>query len=157
MSLALAGRFFTTSTTWEAPCTSALWGQILVPFSPWGVAGGCFLHFPSSSAITVGVAASAGSQFGEPSLTFGGQKSLMAVIILIYWYGRGYFHLTKIISILRLVSQLVSNLVIREIPHHIHSFTHTQRVGAIQGHGSLGISLESCLFMQHIITPTPHI
>ena len=117
-------------------------GPIPFPGSP------CFLHAPRTSAVTVGVAASAGSQFGEPSFTFGGQKSLMAVIILIYWYGRRYFHLTKIISILRLVSQLVSNLVIREIPHHIHSFTHTQRVGAIQGHGSLGISLESCLFMQ---------
>ena len=60
----------------------------------------------------------------------------VAVIILIYWYGRSYFHFTKIISILRLVSQLVSNLVIRVIPHNIHSFTHTQRVGDIQGHGS---------------------
>ena len=34
----------------------------------------CFLHFPSSSAITVGVAASAGLQFWEPSFTCGGQK-----------------------------------------------------------------------------------
>ena len=30
------------------------------------------------------VAASAGSQFGEPSLTFGDQKSLMAVTFLVY-------------------------------------------------------------------------
>ena len=37
------------------------------------------LASPSSSAITVGVAASAGLQFWEPAFTFGGQKWLMAV------------------------------------------------------------------------------
>ena len=32
--------------------------------------------------------------FGEPSFTFGGQKSLMAVTFLVYWHGRRYFHFT---------------------------------------------------------------
>ena len=44
---------------------------------------------PSSSAITLargvgGVAASVGSQFWEPSFTFGGQKLLKAVTFLVY-------------------------------------------------------------------------
>ena len=140
-------------------CTSAIWGQIQFPCSPRGMQPLKFLLDFSQllSSHLEGVAASVRSQFWEPSFTFGGQKSLMAVIILLYWYGRRYFHFTKIISILRLVSQLVSNLVIRVIPHHIHSFTHTQRVGAIQGHESLSVSLESCLFMQYIITPTQHV
>ena len=38
------------------------------------------------------VAASAASQFWEPSFTFEGQKLLMSVTFLIYWYGRRYFH-----------------------------------------------------------------
>ena len=51
---------------------------------------------PSSSAITTqGVAASPRSQFWEPSFTFEGQKLLMAVTFLVYWYGRRYFHLGK--------------------------------------------------------------
>jgi len=33
-------------------------------------------------------------QFWERSFTFGGQKSLMAVTFLVYWYGRSYFHFT---------------------------------------------------------------
>ena len=40
--------------------------------------------FPSSSAITLRVAASAGLLFWESSFTFGGQKSLMAVTFLVY-------------------------------------------------------------------------
>ena len=63
-------------------------GPTLFPCSP------CFLHPPSSSAITVGTAASAGSQFGESSSTFGGQKSLMAVKCPVYEYARRYFHFT---------------------------------------------------------------
>ena len=35
-------------------CTSALWNQFLFPCSPYGVADGCFLHSPSSSAIILG-------------------------------------------------------------------------------------------------------
>ena len=42
-----------------------------------------------------GMAASDGSQFGEPSFTFGGQKSLMAVTFLVDEYGRRYFHFTQ--------------------------------------------------------------
>jgi hypothetical protein len=54
------------------------------------VADVCFLISPNSSAITLGEwAASVGSQFWEPSFTFGGQKSLMAVTFLVY--GRRYF------------------------------------------------------------------
>ena len=61
-------------------CTSAIWGQ------------SCFLvHLASgippvpqqSSWRGVG-AASAGLQFEEPSFTFGGQKSLIAVTFLVY-------------------------------------------------------------------------
>ena len=60
-----------------------------IPFTAiWGES--CFLaHFPSCIPLApqqsqVGVAASAGSQFGEPSFTFEGQKSLMAVTFLVY-------------------------------------------------------------------------
>ena len=77
-------------------CISAIWGQILFPCSPEGVADGCILHSrrPSTSAISVGVEAFGGLQFGELSFTFGGQKSLMAVTFLVYWYDRRYFHFT---------------------------------------------------------------
>ena len=53
------------------------------------------LHSPSSSAVTGGVggvAASTGLQFWEPSFVFGGQKLLMAVTFLVYWYVSRYFH-----------------------------------------------------------------
>ena len=60
----------------------------LFPCSP------CFLHSPSSSAITLGGGSVHWSQFWELSFTFGGQKSLMAVTFLVYWYGRRYFHFT---------------------------------------------------------------
>ena len=40
------------------------------------------------------VAASFESQFREPSITFGGQKLLIAGILLVYWYDRRYFHFT---------------------------------------------------------------
>ena len=65
---------------------SAIWGQILFPCSPEGVPDGCFLNslHPSTSAISVGVEAFGGLQFGELSFTFGGQKSLMAVTFLVY-------------------------------------------------------------------------
>ena len=47
-------------------------GKILCHCSP------CFLHFPQLlSNLRDAVAALAGSQFGEPSFTFGGQKLLM--------------------------------------------------------------------------------
>ena len=42
-------------------------------------ADGCCLDSLSSQQTAVQVAASAGSQFGEPLFTFGGQKSWMAV------------------------------------------------------------------------------
>ena len=42
----------------------------------------CILAAPQQSLL--GVAASAGSQFWEPSFTFGGQKFLMAVTFLVY-------------------------------------------------------------------------
>ena len=58
--------------------TSALWDQscFLVHFVS------CILAAPQQSPL--GVAASAGSQFWEPSFTFGGQKLLMAVTFLVY-------------------------------------------------------------------------
>ena len=39
-----------------------------------------------------GAAASTGFQFREPSFTFGGQESLMAVPFLVCSYGRRHFH-----------------------------------------------------------------
>ena len=35
-----------------------------------------------------------GWQFWEVSFTSGGQKSLMAMTFLVYWYGKRYFHFT---------------------------------------------------------------
>ena len=67
-------------------CTSAIWGQC------------CFLaHLafcipPAPQPSPWGMAASTGLQFWEPSFTFEGQKLLMSVTFLIYWYGRRYFH-----------------------------------------------------------------
>jgi len=60
----------------------------------------CFLvHLASCIPLTPQqslwrVVASFGSQFREPSITFGGQKLLIAVILLVYWYDRRYFHFT---------------------------------------------------------------
>ena len=70
--------------------TSAVWGQsyFLVHLAS------CIPPAPQQSPC--GVAASAGSLFWEPSFTFGGQKSLMAVTFLVYWYGRRYFHFTEL-------------------------------------------------------------
>ena len=34
--------------------------------------------------------------FQELSFTFGGQKSLMAVIFFVYWYGKIHFHFTHV-------------------------------------------------------------
>ena len=59
-----------------------------------GCGEGCFLPAPSCSAITLGGGGICSSQLGEPSFSFGGQKSLMAVTFLAYWYGRRYFHFT---------------------------------------------------------------
>ena len=67
----------------------------LVHLKEWQMAASC--NPPASQQSLWRVAASAGSQFGEPSLTFGDQKSLMAVKFLVYWYGRRYFHSTNVI------------------------------------------------------------
>ena len=75
-------------------CSSAIWGQscFFVHLKEW-VADGCFLHSPAPQQSPWWVAASPGSKFWEPSLTFGGQKSLMAVTFLVYWYGKKcFFH-----------------------------------------------------------------
>ena len=58
----------------------------------WQMAASCIPLAPQQSLR--GVAASAGSKFWEPSFTFGGQKLLMVVTFLVYWYGRKYFHIT---------------------------------------------------------------
>ena len=62
-------------------------GSILFPCSS------CFLHSPSSweSPWERGVSASTGLQFGQLSFTFGGQKSLMAVTFVVYWYSGDIF------------------------------------------------------------------
>ena len=54
------------------------------------------LAFPQLLSNLWALVASAGSQFWEPSFTFGGQKSLMAVTFLVYWHGRRYFHFTQV-------------------------------------------------------------
>ena len=71
--------------------TSAIWGQILFPCSlkEWQVATSCLPPAPQQTPWRV--AASVGSQFGEPAFTLGGQKSLMAMAFLVYWYDRRYF------------------------------------------------------------------
>ena len=45
----------------------------------------CFLPSPSSSAITLGGGSICGSQFGVLSFTFGSQKSLNAMTLLVYY------------------------------------------------------------------------
>ena len=71
-------------------CSSAIWGHsgFLVYLASW--------IFPAPQQSPKGLAASSGSQFWEPSFTFGGQKSLMAVTFLIYWYGRRHFSQVQI-------------------------------------------------------------
>ena len=49
---------------------------------------------PAPQQSPWGMAASAGLQFWKPSFTVGGQKFLMAVTFLVYWYDRRYFHFT---------------------------------------------------------------
>ena len=49
-----------------------------------GCAVGCFLPSPAPKQLPWRVEASEGSQLGEPSFMFGGQKSLMAVTFLAY-------------------------------------------------------------------------
>ena len=51
---------------------------------------------PAPQQSLWGLVASAGSQFWEPSFTFGGQKSLMAVTFLVYWHGKRRFHFTQV-------------------------------------------------------------
>ena len=58
------------------------------------MAASCISPAPQQSLL-VGVAASAGSQWGESSFTFRGQESLITLTFIVYWYGRRYFHLTK--------------------------------------------------------------
>ena len=70
-------------------CNSAI-RAILFPCSPW------FLRPPAPQQSLWGLVASAGSQFWEPSFTFGGQKSLMAVTFLVYWHGKRRFHFTQV-------------------------------------------------------------
>ena len=60
-------------------------GPALFPCTP------CFFHSPNSSAVTTRVAASSGLHLWEPSFTFGGQKSLMAVTFLVYRYAGDIF------------------------------------------------------------------
>ena len=69
-----------------------LWARcihsFLVPLSCLGpilfLSSPCFLHSPTPQQLPWRLAASSGSPFGEPSFTFGGQKSLMAVTFLVH-------------------------------------------------------------------------
>ena len=74
-----------------APQLSGTKSCFLVHLKEWQMAASCN---PPSQQSPRRVAASVGSQFGEPSFTSGGQKSLMAVTFPVYWYGRRYFHFT---------------------------------------------------------------
>ena len=69
-------------------CISRVWSQSCFPRSP------CFQLSPSSSAISLGVAASKVLKLWELAFTFGGQKSLMAVTFLVDQYGRRNFYFT---------------------------------------------------------------
>ena len=51
---------------------------------------------PAPQQSPWGMVTSLGWKFGEPSFTFGGQKSLMAVTFLVYQYCRRYFHFTAL-------------------------------------------------------------
>ena len=65
------------------------------PVSVITLRSGRWLHSPSSSAITVGGGSIHWISVWEPSFTFGGQTSLMAVTFLVYWYDRRYCHFTS--------------------------------------------------------------
>ena len=81
-------------------CTSAIRGQILVFFLFTLRIGRCvLLALANSSVITMGVETPVGPQFWEPSFTFRGQKSLMVVTFVVYWYGKIYFHLMHLLKI----------------------------------------------------------
>ena len=60
--------------------TSAIWGQscFFIHLKEWQMAASRIPPAPQQSP------ASTGSQLEEPSFTFGGQKSLMAVTFLVY-------------------------------------------------------------------------
>ena len=103
LSILYMGRCNPSELTELTPfiCTSAIWSQILFPCSPYGLADmadGCFLHFLEVLSSHCGGWWHLLDQFWEPLLTFGGQKSLMAVTFLVYWFGRRYFHFTGVYS-----------------------------------------------------------
>ena len=64
-----------------------------------------FLAFPLLLWITMGegVSASTGLQFGQLSITFGGQKSPMAVTFVVYWYSGDIF--------ITLLKHLIKNIL----------------------------------------------
>ena len=62
-----------------------------------------------------GVETSTGSQFGGPSFTFGGQKSLMAVMYFVCWYGWRSFHFTMV-SKWQLYPKIVTKAMMVEGP-----------------------------------------
>ena len=55
-----------------------------VHLKEWQMAAFCVPPAPALQQSSQRVAASTGSQFWEPSFTFGGQKLLMAVTFLVY-------------------------------------------------------------------------
>ena len=72
-------------------CSSAIWGQPCFPvhLKKQQMAASCI---PQLLSRHHGGWQYPLDQFWEPSFTTGDQKSLMAVIFLVYWYGRRYFH-----------------------------------------------------------------
>jgi len=63
-------------------CTSGAKYCFLVHLKEWQMAAPCIPPTPQRSPWEV--AASIGSQFWEPSFTFGGQKLMVAVTFLVY-------------------------------------------------------------------------
>ena len=83
--------------TWFNPsiCSSAIWGQpcFLAPLKERQMAASCFPQLLSNHH---GGWQHPLDQLCEPSFTTGGQKSLMSVTFLVYWYGRRYFLFHKL-------------------------------------------------------------
>ena len=73
------------------PTDPSCLGPTLFPCPP------CVLHSPSSLVVILVGGSIPWSQLWEPSFTFGGQKSLMAVTFFVYWYGKR-FSLHRLLS-----------------------------------------------------------
>ena len=69
---------------------------------------------PAPQQLPCGLRVSPGLQFWETSFTFGGQKLLMAMTFLVYWYGRRYFHFTDWAQVSCIVGRFFTTWTTRE-------------------------------------------